>query len=90
MMLQKKLGIEIAEKVLKIFADNPKHFGFIKIKKEELAEIENIYSPLAMPLCRDVYTFRAGIWVVMIIVKDWIEVTLLNPYDPNEHYTVAI
>lgn len=90
MMLQKKLGLEKAELVLKAFGANQQHFGFIKVKTEELAELPSLYSPNAMPLHRDVYSFRAGAWMVVIVThEDWVEVTLLNPYDADEHYTTS-
>ena len=34
---------------------------------------------------RDVFTFRAGIYMVMIVVYgDFVEVTMMNPYDPYD------
>ena len=90
-MFEKKLGVELAQKVLKAFEKDPQHFGFIKISAEELAELVNLYSPASMPLHRDVYSFRAGVWVVMIVVhdRDWVEVTILNPYDVTDHHTTT-
>ena len=88
-MIQRKLGGEKADMVLRAFAANQQHFGFIKIKKEELAELTTPFSPGRMPLHLDVYTFRAGIWLVVIVSHtDYIEVTSMNPYDANEHFTV--
>ena len=88
-MFQRKLGNEKAEMVLRAFAANQQHFGFIKVKKEELAELTTPFSPSSMPLHQDVYTFRAGVWLVVIVSHTgWVEVTLMNPYDVNEHFTV--
>lgn len=89
-MFQRKLGNEKAEMVLRAFAANQQHFGFIKVKKEKLAELTTPFIPSSMPAYEDVYTFRAGIWLVVIVSRTgWVEVTLMNPYDVNEHFTVT-
>lgn len=88
-MFQRKLGEKKAKQVLDILssAENSKKFGFIKITKEELAELVSLYSPIGMPLHQDVFTFRAGVWMVVIVSRgEYVEVTLLNPYDPQEHF----
>ena len=80
---EKKLGLENAERVLKAFSKDSQHFGFVKISKEELAELTALPSPSKMALAkRDVFCFRAGIWMIVIIVHehDYVEVTIVNPY----------
>ena len=84
--LERKLGLENARKVLKAFSKDPQHFGFIKVSEEELAELISLYYPPRMANYRDVFSFRAGIWMVVIIVRDYIAVNLINPYDVNQNF----
>ena len=85
--MNKKLGAKKAQKVLMAFAANPQHFGFIKITEKELAELESLYSPPWMNHYTDVFSFRAGMWVVMIVDhSNYLEFYLINPYDPKEQF----
>ena len=89
-MIVRKLGKETAKKVLHAMARDPQHFSFIKITENELADLASLYSPTNMPLYYNVYSFRAGVWVVMITDhREWVEVTIINPYDLQDHYTVS-
>ncbi len=89
-MMARKLGDKNALMVIHAFEKNPKHFGFIKTTVKDLSELISLYSPPSMPYHSDVFSFRAGVWMVIIVSHgDWIEVTLANPYDLNEHYTVS-
>ncbi len=89
-MYQRKLGEEKAERILKAFQKDEQHFGFIKVEKAELSELKNIENLGTMTLYRDVFVFRAGIWVVLILVHaEWIDINLINPYDLNEHYNTS-
>ena len=86
MKFEQKLGIENARKVLKAISKDKQHFGFIKISEEELADLTSLYSPTNMALGpRDVFSFRAGVWMIVIVVnKDFVEVSILNPYALQE------
>ena len=85
--IERKLGLENARKVLKAFSKNTQHFGFIKVSETELAELISLYNPPKMANRRDVFCFRDGIWMVVIVVQDgYVEVSLINPYDVNENF----
>ena len=86
MKFVKRLGIENARKVLKAISKDDQHFGFIQISEEELADLTSLYSPSKMALGRrDVFSFRAGGWMIVIVVhEDFVEVTIINPYDFQE------
>ena len=89
-MMTRKLGKENAKKVMKALASDEQHFGFIKAKEEDLAELTSVTVLPNMQYRSDVFTFRAGIWMVIVIThKDWVEVTLVNPYDVTDHFTVS-
>ena len=87
----RRLGIENARKVLKAFSKDDQHFGFIQISEEELADLTSLYSPSKMALGRrDVFSFRAGGWMIVIVVhEDFVEVTIINPYDFQESFTTS-
>ena len=88
----RKLGIENARKVLKAFSKDDQHFGFIQVSEDELADLTSLYSPSKMALGRrDVFSFRAGCWVILIVVhdEDFVEVTIINPYDFQESFTTS-
>lgn len=84
---EKRLGIENARKVLKAFANDAEHFGFIRITEDELADLASLYRPFQMvQRRRDLFSFCAGTWMVVIVVQDgYVEVSLINPYDVNEY-----
>ena len=85
--LERKLGLENARKVLKAFSKDTDHFGFIKVSEKELAELVSLYNPTGMEMLQDVFSFRAGAWMVVIIVQSgYVEVSLINPYDVNENF----
>ena len=88
---EKKLGLENARKVMKAFSNDEQHFGFIKTSEEELSELTSLDSPSKMALSkRDVFTFRAGAWMLVIVVhKEFVEVTLINPYDFTDRTTTS-
>ena len=90
-MIGRKLGTEKAKIVLEAMSKDSQHFGFIKITEDELANLESLYSPNRMPFHSNVYSFRAGIWVVIILIQanDWVEITILNPYDVNDNHTIT-
>lgn len=89
--MERRLGTKNAQKVLKAFEENERQFGFIKISEEELADLRSLYTPSGMAVYRNVFSFRAGIWVVMIVdEKDYISVHLINAHDPDEVYTTMI
>ena len=91
MTFAKRLGIENARKVLKAFSKDDQHFGFIKVSEDELADLTSLYSPSKMALgSRDVFSFRAGCWMIVIVVhEDFVEVTIINPYDFQESFTTS-
>ena len=89
-MMNRKLGNEKAKMVMKALESDDQHFGFIKTKEEDLAELTSVTVLPNMQYRSDVYTFRAGIWMVIIITHtDWVEVTLVNPYDVTDHFTTS-
>ena len=87
----RRLGIENARKVLKAFSKDDQHFGFIQVSEDELADLTSLYSPSKMALGRrDVFSFRAGGWMIVIVVhEDFVEVTIINPYDFQESFTTS-
>ncbi len=87
----RRLGIENARKVLKAFSKDDQHFGFIQVSEDELADLTSLYSPSKMALGRrDVFSFRAGCWMIVIVVhEDFVEVTIINPYDFQESFTTS-
>ena len=90
----RKLGKEYVALVRKAFQEKPNNFGFIKISDEELANLEALFVPGYNEYHSDVFSFRAGIWVVQIVTHRgsegrWVEVALINPYDPHEVYTTG-
>ena len=88
---EKKLGYENAKKVLKAFEKDSQHFGFLNVSEKELAELTSMRNPQMMNNRRDVFSFRAGCWVILIVVIDYyIEVSIVNPYDLDEHFTISI
>lgn len=87
---EKKLGLENAKKVLKAFEKDAQHFGFINVSEKELAELMVMYNPPKMNSRRDVFSFRAGCWVILIVVADsYVEVTCINPYDLEERFSIS-
>ena len=87
--LEKKLGTENAKKVLTAISKDEMHFGFIQVTEEELAELTSLYNPSKMAMLKDVFSIRAGKWMVVIVVhalKDYVEVKLINPYDVNDNF----
>lgn len=89
-MLRKKLGEERARKVMAAIQKDEDNFGFIKITIDELKELEALYIPHQMSYRSDVFSFRAGAWVVMIIDHNYyIEIWLINPYDSTDSTNVA-
>lgn len=90
MMLQRKLGENNAQKVLKVFENNKRHFGFVKVTAERLSQLTDLYSPSSMQYHGDVFSFRAGTWMIIIVCRtEWVEVTIMNPYDPKECFTAT-
>lgn len=87
----RRLGIENARKVLKAFSKDDQHFGFIQVSEDELADLTSLYSPSKMALGRrDVFSFRAGCWMIVIVVhEEFVEVTIINPYDFQESFTTS-
>ncbi len=82
--MERKLGLENARKVLKAFSKDTLHFGFIKVSETELAGLISLYNPNKMACYRDVFSFRAGMWVIIILVDaEYVDVSLINPYDAN-------
>ena len=92
MITTRKLGSNKAALVMKVFCENKQHFGFIKIEPEELAELTTLPSPSRMPLHQDVYSFRAGSWMIIIVDhNEYLQVTILNPYYPDsDNFTTSI
>ena len=86
--LEKKLGSINAKRVLKALEKDPQHFGFISVSENELAELTSLYNPHKMAIRRDVFSFRAGGWMIVIVVHDsYVDVTIMNPYDLEERFS---
>ena len=91
-MLERKLGLKNAAIVLKAMEKDPIHFDFIKgkVSQAELADLTTLYCPAGLAAYLDTFSFRAGIWMVLIINHhEWIDVVLVDPYNLSENWITS-